>query len=391
MATIKPFRAVRPSTASLRPLDFLQGKAKGGLELDYLKFRLETSADPNSPTLSDCREFLDSLLENRSYVLENELSLYVYERITDGHSRTGVFALTSLNDLQRGEIFTHELTLETMEEKITDYRIQVGLEGAAILLTHEPNALIDELIRRAQGSRQVFSYAYGDSYHKFWKITNPSQLEEFQLAFSSLRQVYLADGHHRLGSADKLHRVSAQWISSLYMSSNQLDIQPFHRLVLPNKDFHLEKALERIGEYFFISTVPNNIAYRPNKKHRMGMCIAGKWYQLDLRPELKLDQPIDVAFLQDRILSGIFGISEPRTDVRLRCHADRDFKKLLLEIAREPSAVAFTLFGLGMEEFLRLSLMGKLLPPKSTSIGPKPMFGMLMHCTRSVLTKGGVQ
>jgi uncharacterized protein (DUF1015 family) len=388
MATIKAFRGIRPNTSSVDPLAFLSGTTESGLELDYIKMRLEPHKDGTGPSHSDCIEFLHSLLANDNYIQEEQNCLYVYECIIGSRSHTGVYALTSLADLERGEILTHEHTLETLENQISLYRKEVGLEGAAILLTHEPCAEIKGLIRNVQLSRDGFSYAKGETYHKFWKVNSAEEIQKFKDAFSKLGKVYLADGHHRLGSAEKLNKVSPQWISSLYLATTELEIEPFHRLLLLDQLVNNEKKMERLEEYFFISPIPNNKPYRPSHKNRFGMFANEIWFQLDLRPELKMENPIDAEFLQQKVLSGIFGIDSPKTDPQLKCFADSDWKKLLLEMAKEPDAIVFTLFGISTEDFLRLSLVGKTLPPKSTSIGPKPPYGMLMFCDKLIARKG---
>ncbi len=388
MATIKAFRGIRPNTSSVNPLGFLSSVAEHGLELDYIKMRLEPHKDGTGPSHNDCIEFLHGLLANDSYIQEEQNCLYVYECILAGKSHTGIFALTSLQDLERGEILTHEHTLETLEDQISQYRKEVGLEGAAILLTHEPSEEIKTLIRKVQLSRDAFSYAKGETYHKFWKVNSPETISEFQDAFSKLSKVYLADGHHRLGSAEKLNSVSPQWISSLYLATTELEIEPFHRLLVLDQQINIEQKMGMLEEYFFLSPIPNNIPYRPSQKNRFGLYANGKWFQLDLRPELKLENPIDAEFLQQKVLAGIFGINSPKTDPQLKCFADSDWKKLLLEMAKEPEAIVFTLFGISTEDFLRLSLLGKTLPPKSTSIGPKPPYGMLMFCDKLLVRKG---
>lgn len=384
MATIKPFCGLRLNGEKENPLDFLTEGSLGSDIFEVLEAKLEPKEKEiktHIKGLAEAGDFLAELISEGHYLRDNELCLYVYERISAGRSVTGVFALTSTKDFGSGHILTHEDTFAAVEDQIIAYRNSVGLEGSAILLAHEPSKEISGLIFKALNLRNGFSQIYQDELHKFAKVTAPDQIREFQLAFSRLHHVHLADGHHRSSAVQK---DNSGWILSLYMSTADLQISPIHRIVRSKSDIERQASLARIGEYFYLSQVPNNIAYRPLQKNRLGMFASGRWYQLDLRPELRMDSPIDAVLLQQNILSRIFGISDPSSDGRLECFHDKDWRELLLAVKEDGNAVAFTLCPMGMDEFLRVSLTGIKLPPKSTSIGPKPVFGMLMHSLKNI-------
>jgi uncharacterized protein (DUF1015 family) len=105
------------------------------------------------------------------------------------------------------------------------------------------------------------------------------------------------------------------------------------------------------------------------------MWLEGNWYEL----VLKNANILDVVFLQEQILEPVFGVSDPRTDGRLKCiggeTAMEEIDGLLKAI---PSAVAFTLCPMTVDQLMAVGAAGQILPPKSTWIDPKVPYGLLM-------------
>ncbi len=367
MATIEPFSAIMPFE---KPL-----------ELELVKFRLEPKGTALNPYgYGECREFLAQLLESERYVQEEPaVYLYGYEPKI-GKPSIGVWTLTSAEDFSSGKILPHEQTLAETKQQMYGYRKEVGLEGSAILLAYPGDYALSELINLVLSSSEGRSFAYGDGVHRIWTITRIPMIEKFQSALAGLSKCYIADGHHRAKAAIKLHAERPQWLSSLYMSFDQLTFSAFHRLV-EVLDRDRSALTKKIAEYYFMSFIPSNRPYRPDRKGRMGMFFSGVWYQLDPRPEGRelFDLP-DAKLLQDRILGPAFGIIEPERDARLRYFDDDGGWNLLLgELAKDNSLIAFTLFAMSSDELMGCADMGMVLPPKSSCILPKAPFGMLMR------------
>ena len=61
---------------------------------------------------------------------------------------------------------------------------------------------------------------------------------------------------------------------------------------------------------------------KPVEKHCMGMYVGGNWYHLkawdDVYAKKDIVGQLDVSILQEKILSPILGIGDPRTDQRIR-------------------------------------------------------------------------
>lgn len=368
MASIQPFRAIRPSSAHIDPV-YLQDKLEPGLG--------------QAKEMDDCLDYLRKLLASGQYTLEKNPAIYVYETTLGAESQTGIWALTDLEDSKERGIITHEHTLPENEEQIKLYREQVGLEGAPILLTYHPQQEITELIELVKTTHVPECFYHVQQYHRIWQVTLDTLISQFQEAFLKLKSVYVADGHHRLAAAVAMHKNKEQFISTLYIPTDELKIRAFHRMIVPEADTLPDLLTATISKYYYISAIPNNRPYFPDQMNRVGLYVQGFWYQLDLKKEqASLSVTPDVMVLQEKVLEPVFGIEDPRTDPRLYSFPSLEgSEEFLQSIQAEPVAIAFTLFPMTIRQLIEQAESQVALPPKSTWIEPKVPFGLLMHCT----------
>lgn len=155
--------------------------------------------------------------------LEDKPAIYIYENFGKNGKQRGIWALTSINENTINDIILHEQTITKEEYKIKKYREQIGLEGEPILLTYLPQAELNILIERIMQSRPSAYYFHEEVLHQLWKVTHTAVIEELKQAFSSLKNMYVADGHHRLAAALSLQHKVEQWISTLYVATDSYD------------------------------------------------------------------------------------------------------------------------------------------------------------------------
>jgi uncharacterized protein (DUF1015 family) len=114
------------------------------------------------------------------------------------------------------------------------------------------------------------------------------------------------------------------------------------------------------------------------------MYLEGRWYTLRLAAGASAPQGIvdglDVSILQDRLLDPILGIKDVRTDKRIEFIGGMRGSKELERLVNEgKAAVAFSLYPTTIEDLLRVSDAGEIMPPKSTWFEPKLRDGLLIH------------
>jgi uncharacterized protein (DUF1015 family) len=116
------------------------------------------------------------------------------------------------------------------------------------------------------------------------------------------------------------------------------------------------------------------------------MYLRGKWYGLGLRDDAARtlsDDPtaaLDVSLLQNNLLDPLLGVKDPRTDKRIDFVGGiRGTVELERLVDEGRAAVAFALYATSIEDLLRVSDAGGVMPPKSTWFEPKLRDALLIH------------
>lgn len=352
-----------------------------------LKALLETGARqrPETPerqqqAYADIRNSLEALLSSGQLWQEDQPGLYIYEVSHNGSKQTGVWALTALEDYRSGAIKVHEQTLSESVRRLRNYREQTGLEGSPVLLTYRPDELLHTLIANAKLGPVIMALGNSQGKHRLWKVDDPERQELFIHAFRRIEKVYLADGHHRLESAKHLAH-GYDHISSLYIAADELRIEPYDRVVIPGTPKDTAELIQMANLHFHLLESTGNRPVRPDGPCRIGMLLEGQWYHLMPKTYCCGDtSDLDAEILQKHLLEPVFGITDPRTDHRLKYAGGENALDEIGLIARaHPEAVAFTLCPLDVEQLISAAERNQVLPPKATWIAPKVPYGLLIH------------
>jgi len=115
------------------------------------------------------------------------------------------------------------------------------------------------------------------------------------------------------------------------------------------------------------------------------MFLERRWYGLSLPGGASVPEgevaSLDVSVLQERLLDPILGIKDVRTDKRIDFVGGiRGPEELERLVNQGKAAVAFSLFPTTVDDLLRVSDAGEIMPPKSTWFEPKLRDGLLIHC-----------
>jgi uncharacterized protein (DUF1015 family) len=404
MASIKPFCAIRPNSIYADQLVFttmqaesVSGDLNKSESLPPLKTLLETIARyrPETPegqtdAYTEVNHTLQNLLEKDRLWCEKKPGIYVYEIVTKNYRQAGIWALTALSDYTNGTIKIHELTIADSVRRLKNYRQHTGLEGSPVLLTYSPHLVINRIIAETRANNKKTSLGNREGFHRLWKIEDDATIKKLTEAFVQIGTVYLADGHHRLESADRLAAEQQaaglqvfDTISSLYIASDQLRIQEYDRLILPDKLIEKEVLMDKILESFSVQKARSNRPVQPREKNIIGMYLNGKWFSLMPReaPVNRGAAALDVSVLHDQLLASVFGIADAGTDLRLKCvGGEKAMEELQTLLESYSDAIAFTLCPLTVDELIEVADAGEILPPKSTWIDPKVPYGLLMYC-----------
>jgi uncharacterized protein (DUF1015 family) len=405
MATIRSFLSIRPNPFYAGQLVFTKPQAES-VSGDYtkkdalqpLKTLLETGARlrPETPegqamAYQDIKIILQQLLENDQLWRDQVPGIYVYEVIHKTYRQTGIWAMTLLDDYLNGNIRIHELTFADSIRRMKNYRENAGLEGSPILLAYPPDMTVNRIIAETRATSQKTTLGNERGLHRLWKIEDRELQRQLIEAFAQIKNVYLADGHHRIDSAAKLRNEQGgknllpfDSISSLYMATDQLRILEYDRVVIPDDPIDKTWLLKELSKHFDIHKSIGNQPVQPREMHLIGMCFSGNWYNLLVKPHAYIHKGaagnLDTVILQELVLDQLFGITDPKTDPRLKCAGGEKAMEEMSEILHSyPAAIGFTLCPLTVEQLMSVADEGEIMPPKSTWIVPKIPYGLLLY------------
>ena len=407
MATIRPFNALRPAPehaaeVAAVPYDVVNTEEAreiaSGNPWSFLHVsRPEIDLPDRTPVYSDevyakASTNFEALKRDCPLIVEETPSLYLYRLIMDQHEQLGIVACCSVQEYDDNIIRKHERTRRDKEDDRTRHILVLRAQTGPVFLTYRAQEKIDALVGEAlTGNPPLYDFVANDNIrHTIWRVPNYDPLVA---AFKEVPFLYIADGHHRAASASRARAelksqsfglVGNEEYNSfqcVIFPDNQLQILPYNRIVRDLNGLSAADFLARLRDQF---EVIENGSPSPRQRGNWSMYLDGQWYGLALKDESSrpagVVESLDVSVLQDRLLDSILGIKDVRTDKRIDfvggIRGTAELEKLVNE---GKAAVAFSLYSTTIEDLLKVSDAGEIMPPKSTWFEPKLRDGLLIH------------
>ena len=409
MAFIKPFKCIRPSVELAAQVAALPYDVYNRVEateevkdkpLSFLNIdRAETQFDDNVDTYADCvydkaRELLDKAINDGVFVNDSEDAYYIYELTMEGRAQTGIVACASIDDYLNNRIKKHEKTRADKEQDRINHVDRTNAQTGPIFLAYRANEVINEVVARTKELPALYDFVSDDDIrHSVWKISDKSDVQAVFDAFESINSIYIADGHHRAASAVKVGLKRREenpdydgteefnTFLSVLFPDEQLMIMPYNRVVKDLNGLTTEEYLEAISKYFTVEKCGHK-AFYPEKKGCFGMYLEDEWYLLSAKESILSEDPVDgldVAILQDYLLTPVLGIGDPRIDKRIDFIGGIRGLKELERRADSDMKLAFSMYPTSIHELFDVADADLLMPPKSTWFEPKLRSGLFIH------------
>ena len=157
-------------------------------------------------------------------------------------------------------------------------------------------------------------------------------------------------------------------------------ILPYNRVLKDLNGFSEETFMEKVAEKFTVTLSDKQVM--PAKKAEFGMYLGKKWYTLEAKKEIMSDDPVkglDVAILQDHLLTPVLGIQNPKTDKRIDFVGGIRGLDELEKRCEKDCVLAFSMYATTIRELFAVADAGLLMPPKSTWFEPKLRSGLFIH------------
>ena len=413
MANIRPFKALRPTKENAHlvssvPYDVVnREEAKelaGKNNLSFLRItRSEIDLDDNlNPYLNEVYQKAKSNLENLKkeapLVIDEKDSFYLYRLEMDGKAQVGICATFSVDDYDNNVILKHEKTRKEKEDDRTNHIVTTGAQTGVVFLTYRGVKSVNDVVDKTMGEEKpTYDFTSPDGIkHTIWVVPqNYNDLIVDEIA--KVKNLYIADGHHRAASAararsEKKNKNSSHtgkeeynYFIAVLFPAEQLRILPYNRTVKDLNGKSKEDFLSEASEKFNIEKTSRK---EPSAKRNYGMYLDGDWYSLQPKDNIgaslslskSVGDTLDVSILQDFLLNPVLGIDDPRTNKRVDFVGGiRGTKELEKLVDSGKAAVAFSLYPVSLDDLMRISDAGEIMPPKSTWFEPKLRDGLLIH------------
>ena len=413
MAVVKPFKALRPAkevadlVASV-PYDVVNTlEAKELADDNPFSFLRVTRSEIELPESTDvyshevykkANENLLKLQKEGTLQADSEEHYYLYKLEMNGHTQVGIAAAFSIDDYDNNVILKHEKTRKVKEDDRTNHIVATNAQTGTVFLTYKGVITINNIVNNTlQGSEPVYNFTADDGIkHSVWIVSaeyNNILLEEF----AKVKNLYIADGHHRAASASRARKVKQNsnpahngtedynYFLAVIFPADQVKILSYNRIIYNLNGLTEEEFLKEISEKF---NVEKSKQKQPDKKRTFGMYLDGDWYLLKIKDSINaslslsdsISGTLDVSILQDFLFNPVLGIDDQRTNQNIDFVGGiRGTKELEKLVNSGDASAAFTFYPVSVDELMKISDAGEIMPPKSTWFEPKLRDGLLIY------------
>lgn len=412
MATIKPFRGLRPpkelvEKVESRPYDVLnseEARAEAGdnaMSLYHIikpEIDFEPGTSEYDPRVySKATENFEAFQRNGWLVQDKDEHYYIYAQTMNGKTQYGLVVGAYVDDYLNGVIKKHELTRRDKEEDRMKHVRATNANMEPVFFAYPDNEVLDNLINRYAATEPEYDFiAPIDGFrHQFWVISDPADMQAITVEFAKMPSLYIADGHHRsaaaaLVGAEKArqnpnHRGDEEYnyFMAVCFQASQLTILDYNRVVKDLNGLTADEFLKALSVDFVVEDKGTD-AYRPSRLHEFSLYLDGHWFSLVAKPGTFDDaDPIgvlDVDISSRLILDKILGIKDLRSDKRIDFVGGlRGLDELKRRVDSGEMRIALALYPVSMKQIMDIADSGKIMPPKATWFEPKLRSGLVVH------------
>ncbi len=405
MALIKPFRALRPGAGfaekvSCAPYDVVsvmeaKAAAHGNTRSFFRVTKPEIDlSDPNAgpeEALTLAERNLRQFIQEGTLVQDAEPGLYLYRLSVGDHSQTGVVACCSIDEYDTGKIKRHEQTRDEKVKDRTDHMLRLRAQTGLIFLAYRGTQTIGDLVKKVEQTEPLYDFLCGGSIRNtIWRV---GQDEELTQAFAEVPALYIADGHHRVASASRVREELKKresdftgeedynYFVAAMFPAEELQVLAYNRVLKELNGLSEADFLARVAETF---EVVESAPPKPERRGEFSMYLNGEWYGLiapdDLVRSLPMTRALDANILHEFLIEPVLGITDLQTDKRIKfVGGGRGTEELERRVDNGKAKVAFSLYPASVDDLLKVSDAGEVMPPKSTWFEPKLRDGLLIH------------
>ena len=412
MATIKPFKGIRPpkqyvEEVESRPYDVLDSEearqeAGDNEKSLYRIIKPEINFEPGTseydPRVYEKAAENFQMFQDKGWLVQDDKEqYYIYAQTMNGKTQYGLVVCAFVNDYLDGTIKKHELTRRDKEEdrmkhvRVNDANIE------PVFFAYPDNEVLDALIKRYAATKPEYDFVAPDDGfgHQLWVVSDKADIDVITKEFAKMPALYIADGHHRSAAAALVGAEKAKnnpnhkgdeeynYFMAVCFQASQLTVLDYNRVVKDLNGLTSEQFLDALRENFEVEDKGEAI-YKPQHLHEFSLYLDGHWFALNAKQGTYDDHDpigvLDVDISSRLILDKVLGITDLRSDKRIDFVGGlRGLEELKRRVDSGEMRMALALYPVSMKQIIDIADSGKIMPPKATWFEPKLRSGLVIH------------
>lgn len=412
MATIKPFKGVRPpkefvEEVESRPYDVLdseEAREEAGNNEKSLyhiikpEINFEKGTSEYDPRVyQSAADQFKKFQEKGWLVQDDDEHYYIYAQTMGDKTQYGLVVGAFVQDYMTGVIKKHELTRRDKEEDRMKHVRVCDANIEPVFFAYPDNSILNDLLNRYAKTKPEYDFiAPIDGFrHQFWVISDKNDIKTITEEFAKMPSLYIADGHHRSAAAALVGAEKARqnpnhngneeynYFMAVCFQASQLTILDYNRVVKDLNGMTAEEFLKALEQDFTVEKKGEK-EYKPQALHEFSLYLDKCWYSLKAKPGTYNDSDpigiLDVDISSRLILDKLMGIKDLRSDKRIDFVGGlRGLKELKRRVDNGEMRWALALYPVSMKQIMDIADSGKIMPPKATWFEPKLRSGLIIH------------
>lgn len=412
MATIKPFKGIRPpknlvEQVESRPYDVLdsdEARVEAGTNEKSLyhiikpEINFEEGTSEYEPRVYESAAEHFQMFQDKGWLVQDDKEqYYIYAQTMNGRTQYGLVVGAFVNDYMTGVIKKHELTRRDKEEDRMKHVRVCNANIEPVFFAYPDNKTLNDLLNHYATMKPEYDFiAPIDGFrHQFWVVSDEKDIKTITEEFAKMPSLYIADGHHRSAAAALVGAEKAKqnpnhkgneeynYFMAVCFQASQLTILDYNRVVKDLNGMSSAEFLKALEKNFVVEAKGTN-EYHPKQLHEFSLYLDGQWYSLTAKPGTYNDaDPIgvlDVDISSRLILDELMGITDLRSDKRIDFVGGlRGLSELKRRVDSGEMRWALALYPVSMQQIMDIADSGKIMPPKATWFEPKLRSGLIIH------------
>ena len=412
MATIKPFKGIRPpknlvEQVESRPYDVLDSdearveagtNEKGLYHIIKPEINFEEGTSEYDPRVYESAAEHFQMFQDKGWLVQDDKEqYYIYAQTMNGRTQYGLVVGAFVNDYMTGVIKKHELTRRDKEEDRMKHVRVCNANIEPVFFAYPDNKTLNDLLNHYATMKPEYDFiAPIDGFrHQFWVVSDEKDIKTITEEFAKMPSLYIADGHHRSAAAALVGAEKAKqnpnhkgneeynYFMAVCFQASQLTILDYNRVVKDLNGMSSAEFLKALEKNFVVEAKGTN-EYHPKQLHEFSLYLDGQWYSLTAKPGTYNDaDPIgvlDVDISSRLILDELMGITDLRSDKRIDFVGGlRGLSELKRRVDSGEMRWALALYPVSMQQIMDIADSGKIMPPKATWFEPKLRSGLIIH------------